>query len=381
MKILIFGGSFDPPHRGHLELLSAAVRRLNPDRVLAVPALHAPLKGAPSASAAERARMLSLALKGLPAAQRRKVRVLRYELERGRRTYSYELLRELRRRHPSAEFYFLAGSDSLQNFKRWRRWREILRGASLVIGRRPGFSAGPESEGLKLQWLPGLFPAVSSTQLRRRIAAGEAPRALLNPAVLRLIEREGLYGRGLQRWLKRSLSPERYLHTLAVAKLAESLAAAHGLSPDAARSAALLHDAGRSIDTAELAGYVRRHKLAVPLFAETARQAPILLHAYASAHLARTLFGVRDAEILKAVANHTLGAPRMGGLEKVVYVADASSEDRSYPGAAKIRKMAFKDLDRAFLAAARQKLSFALASGLWVHPRGIKLWNELSTKN
>jgi len=380
MDILVLGGSFDPPHLGHLALLKEAIRYRRPKLVLAVPSFQTPLKGPACASPSQRLRMLKLLLSELPPTFRRLVRVDLFELRRRRKTYTYELLKDIRRRHPKAALHLAGGTDMLKNLRHWRRWEWIARNARLLVGKRSGFLTGIDSGGLELDWLPGLFPSISSTEVRRRIAAGEDASDEVPEAVLRFADRGGLYGRDVHRWLRSRLAKERYAHTLSVTRLADDLAGAWRLDVDRARTAALLHDAGRCMRPAALVQYVRRRRLKVPLGPLVARKAPLLLHPYVSADLARRRFGVRDAEVLGAIAKHTLGGPGLRPLEKVMYVADVASEDRNFPEAGAIRKLAYEDLDAALREAVRVKLAYVLASGGWLHPAGVQLWNEILTR-
>lgn len=356
MRILIFGGSFDPPHVGHQALLAAAVRHLRPDKTLVIPAWQAPLKGRPSAPAADRLAMAKLAF---PKA------VIDSSEARARRpVYTVETLRRLKRAHPGAELHFLTGSDAAASFERWKEPRALRMLAAWWTAARPGVGAKPPPF---FQVLAEKMPDASSTAVRRLKDAG------LPAGVARYIEKKGLYHRCLLRALKAGLKPARYDHTLAVAALAAELARRWGLDEEKARLAGLLHDAGRMLPIPELIRAGRR----APHYAETARRDPILLHAYASETLAKKRFEVKDAEVLSAVRNHTLGAVPMKPLDRLLYVADACSEDRRYPGVEALRRQAFNDLDAAFRSCVAQKLSRAVGDGRWLHPATVELWNSL----
>jgi len=107
----------------------------------------------------------------------------------------------------------------------------------------------------------------------------------------------------------------------------------------------------------------------VPRLAEVLERQPLLLHAYVSADLARRRFGVNDREVLAAIAEHTLGQPGMGPLQRLLYVADACSQDRPHEAAGRIRSIALRDLDRALVEAARNKCDWVERSDRWVHPK------------
>jgi predicted HD superfamily hydrolase involved in NAD metabolism len=127
-----------------------------------------------------------------------------------------------------------------------------------------------------------------------------------------------------------------------------------------------------------MGAYARARRLKVPLLAETARLEPVALHAHLSEDLCKRRFGVRDAEVLSAVRKHTLGDPEMSLLDKIVYVADACSEDRRYPEAAGLRRLAFDDLDDACKACMANKLRWCVERQLWIHPLAVCAWNSLA---
>lgn len=181
---------------------------------------------------------------------------------------------------------------------------------------------------------------------------------------------------GLRREVKASLDPERYRHTLAVERLAAALARRHGVDERAARRAALLHDLARRWSPARLARHARGRRLPVPIPRETPPS--VLWHAYVGADLAERRFGERSRAVLRAIACHTLGGDRMGRLERVLYVADLAAGDRVFPDAARVRRLASRDLAAAMKAAVACKLAWAVRQGKSLHPVSVKLWNDLA---
>jgi nicotinate-nucleotide adenylyltransferase len=377
MRTLVFGGSFDPPHRGHAALLAAAAVKIRPDRILVVPAFHAPLKNAaPTASADERAALVEHGvIRSLPERWRKKTRLDFSELRARRRTFTVDTLSRLKDEDPRGELHFVCGSDAAAQFPRWKNPARLRALATWWRGARPGSrDAAPRF----FRRIPGRFPDISSTELRVALQLGQDCTDLLSPTTLVEIERRGLYGTALVARLRATLKPGRFEHTLNVAALAGALARRHGVDAGEARLAGLLHDAGRRFPPPLLAAYVRRCRLKVPHGAETAALQPMLLHAYVSEDLARREFGVRDAAVLSAVRKHTLGDVRMSVLDRVLYVADACSADRSHPGVARTRALAFDDLDAAFRICLSDKIAHALSRGAWLHPATIALWNSLA---
>ncbi|HEX9792849.1 MAG TPA: nicotinate-nucleotide adenylyltransferase [Planctomycetota bacterium] len=200
MKLAVFGGSFDPVHCGHLAVADAARAALAPDLLLWVPARHAPHKtDEPSATAADRLVLLGIAVAGRPGEV-----VETLECERPGPSYTVDTLRALGQRHPAAELHLILGADSLLHLHTWRAVPELLERASLALVPRPG--SGPHDLDafaarlpaavrvlLRAQFLPMDEVAVSSTEVRRRLCAGEPVDGLLPEAVRAEIARRGLY--------------------------------------------------------------------------------------------------------------------------------------------------------------------------------------------
>ncbi|MCX5785958.1 MAG: nicotinate (nicotinamide) nucleotide adenylyltransferase [Elusimicrobia bacterium] len=367
--IIIYGGSFDPPHKGHAALLRAAIKAVKPRRIYAVPAFRSPFKETAPVSFNDRFKMTKLALRGSGLDQ---VKVSRFEGSGVRPSYTFKTLRHFRRLHPRSKIYFLMGSDCLTGFGRWKNSRGIIKNAGLLVGARSGFPLKNPSNA-PFERLKGVFPEVSSTSLRAALLFGGRSRFLAAP-VNRYILRKRLYFSRERRLLKKLITPARYAHCLAVARLSAELAGRHGEDPQKAALAGLLHDAARDFKKNRLIRYAVSKKLKVPWFKATVVRAPMLLHSYASARLAAERFGVRDGTVLRAITLHTLGSTRMDALSKILYVADLAAEGRGFPEAEKIAALARRDLDAAFLAANYVKLKYAAGRGFWPHPGNLKLW-------
>jgi nicotinate-nucleotide adenylyltransferase len=375
VKILVFGGSFDPPHRGHAALLRAGARRLRPDLILVVPAWRNPQKGRRPEDSADRAAMARLGLvEELPAGPRRRARVDLTELRGAKPVYTAATLRRLARAHRGAELHFLTGWDAAVSLPSWGGAKALPKLARWWTARRPG-------EGGKLprfvRVLPDRMPDVSSSEVRARLTLGEDAPELLTPAVRAHIARRRLYGLDRLEKLAEMLAPARFEHSRCVARLAGALARRWGLDEGKALLAGLLHDCGRSVPVPRMGAYARRRRLKMPALAETARHNPVALHAHISEDLCRRTFGVDDAEVLSAVRKHTLADAEMSPLDRALYVADCCSEDRTYPEAAGLRRLAFDDLDEAARACMANKIRWCVEDGAWLNPLTLTAWNSL----
>jgi len=374
-RIVIYGGTFDPPHKGHFALVKAALETLRPSVLYVVPAFRSPFKGLPCAPFRERAAMFRDGLKSAGIRREARVKIHPLEADRGRLTYTWQTVAFFRKEFPGAELFFLMGSDCLETFHRWKNYRRILGSARLIVGAREGFPLR-NPEKLPYTRLKGRFPLAASTGLKMGLFAGFEQPGLFK-STEKYINARGLYAAGLRREVARKMTPVRFDHTRAVTLLALELAVKYGAGLEKAALAGLLHDAARDLGPSGLAAYVRENRLKVPAFKETLRKAPVILHAYAGAGIAAKKFGVKDRAVLKAIRSHTLGSSSPGLLDKIIYVSDLAADGRDFPEAGKIRELAFRDLDAAYAAANYVKLVYVLRSGGWIHPESIKAWNNL----
>jgi predicted HD superfamily hydrolase involved in NAD metabolism len=171
--------------------------------------------------------------------------------------------------------------------------------------------------------------------------------------------------------MKVMLKAARYEHTRGVVATAEALAEAYGLDVYAVRVAAWLHDAAKSLSPA------RQKSLAKQAGADAHELAsPSLWHAAAGCTLAQKQFAIKDPAILQAIRFHTTGAPSLGPIAKVIYVADYSEPGRRYKGTKKLRKLALSDLEAAYRAVLREKLAWVVHKRQALHPRTVEAYNE-----
>ena len=209
---LLYGGTFDPVHAGHLAVARAARAALGTN-VSFVPSADPPHRAAPGASATQRARMLELAIAGEPGWC-----VDRRELGRDGPSYTVDTLRDLRaERGPTAPLAWLVGADAFRGLAQWHHWPELFGLAHFVVAVRPGHALEPLPEALAAacagRWTADpadlaaepagrlfaldmpLHPA-SATELRRRLRAGQPDGGWLAAPVAAFIAAQGLYRGG-----------------------------------------------------------------------------------------------------------------------------------------------------------------------------------------
>ena len=190
----VLGGTFDPIHSAHLSVARAVLRELSLDEVLFVPAADPYLRSSPPvASAADRVEMARLAIQDEPP-----FRVSTVDIEREGPSYSVDTVRDLREElGPETELFLIVGADAIERLPVWRSPGELLRKAGLVCVGRPGeptpdtFPAG--HPGRSARYVPGPMLNMSSTEIRRRIAAGLPPGDEVSQQVAEYISKRGLY--------------------------------------------------------------------------------------------------------------------------------------------------------------------------------------------
>jgi nicotinate-nucleotide adenylyltransferase len=194
VRLAIFGGSFDPPHVGHLLVADDAHGQLALDRLVFVPAATQPLKaglGGARASAEHR-----LAMTRLLADGDARFEVSTIEIDRAGLSFTVDTLTDFAGRYPSAERFLLLGADVLATFAQWREPTRILQLARPVILERAGDPPVrlPEwMDAAALRRLPTRRVDVSSTEIRERARDGRSLRGFVTDAVAAYIDRHGLY--------------------------------------------------------------------------------------------------------------------------------------------------------------------------------------------
>ena len=396
MKIGIYGGTFNPPHLGHLEAARTAVTVLGLDRLLLVPAAIPPHKQLPPGTPepAHRLEMARLTADALLLPD--KVQVSDVELQRGGTSYTSETVEQLHRQYPEAELYLLMGTDMFLTFQHWHDPQVIAGLAGLcAFGRTEQDGEAlfaPQREYLAREYgahvttitLPGVVD-ISSTRLRELLAEGSGAKYLL-PGVYGYILMHGLYGTHAD--LKHLDLPElracsysmvrakRIAHIRGTEETAAKLALRWGADETLARRAAILHDCTKYLSLEEHLALCDRYGAELD---EMERQVVKLLHAKSGACIARHVFGECE-EVCRAICWHTTGKAGMTLLEKILYVADYMEPNRDFEGVDELRRLAFEDLDGAMLMGFEMSIQEMRERGNVIHPKTVEGRDELRGK-
>ena len=359
-KIGIYGGSFNPPHLGHILAAKEFHQKLELDLLLLIPAAIPPHKQLPDGSpdSETRAELLHLAAKELPFAQ-----VDELELQREGASYTVDTLRALRAKYPDDELYLCMGTDMFESFGSWYQPEEICKLAQIVMAYREDMELSRRNElaqqfaqrfGKEAIFVENEFVEISSTHVRRLLILGGAKEFVPQP-VLKKIMDDGLYGvranrknLSFEELKKESLrlhKRKRVPHVIGCSETAKELALIHGADPVDAERAGILHDITKALTGADQLRLCEEYGIIISDFD---RKHTKLLHAVTGSVVAERVFGENEA-VCQAIRWHTSGRANMTTLEKIIYIADYMEPNRDFPGVEELRRLAHTDLDAALL--------------------------------
>ena len=378
-RIGIYGGSFNPPHIGHIQAAKQAVEVLNLDKLLVIPAGIAPHKDMPDNTPTPRHRldMLRLTLADCP-----EIEVSDLEVNREGPSYTWETIQHLKEMYPEACLILFMGTDMFLSIDSWKNPEFILENATLGVFYRgnkgeaqaiEAKKAELEAQGAKVELVQNVVIPISSTQMRRLLAF-RCAGAFLPEGVLDYIREHRLYDTRadwknlpmdkLEQVVISLLKPNRVAHVLGCRDTAVELAKHWGADVTDAARAGILHDITKAID-----GPLQL-TLCEPygkILSDFSRRYPKTLHALTGSLVAKRIFGENDA-VVSAIEHHTTGKADMNLLEKIIYVADYMEPNRDFPGVEKLRELAFSDIDAALKLGLEMTLEHLKRQGAEVSP-------------
>lgn len=355
-RIGIFGGSFDPPHLGHMLAVQEFQRKFVLDTVLLVPAGTPPHKALPSnaATAQQRLEMCRLA-----AAQMPFVQVLDLEVQREGMSYTADTVEFLHSRYPADTLYLLMGTDMFLSFGAWHCPQRIAACAEIAVAHRekddPAQLAScakslEDRYGARIHFVENEFLPHSSTSVRALLAFGAASD-YLDRGVMEYIAQNRLFYCGAQlRGLDFetlsavSLSlhkPKRVAHVVGCSQTARRLALRWGADEESAARAGIIHDITKALNSEEQLQLCRNYGMILNHFE---CENPKLLHAKTGAAVAQRIFGEKQ-EVCEAIRYHTTGKADMTALEKIIYLADYMEPNRDFNGVEALRQAVACSLD------------------------------------
>lgn len=315
-KVILFGGSFDPVHDGHMNMAQKALDQRKADELWFIPTQVSPFK-TKSTEFHHRYSMLEMR-----CTENKNFKVLDIEGKQKGPSYTIDTLQALSQQHPDYDFEFLIGDDQVEALDQWKDYEELLELTNFVVYGREGHKHSfPTVEGDRFD--------VSSSKIRQGTSLKTSVR------VLNYMVSEGLY---IDETLKFKLSPYRYDHVIRVKDLALRLGKAHNLDEMQVYLSAMWHDFSK--EEKDLETYVKQH---MPHRLEDPKA---FFHAYVAAHKLTYEYHYHDAEVLDAISSHVDGSSD-SKLSMVMYIADKCEPGRDYDSTSLI-DLSMQDLRKGF---------------------------------
>ena len=350
MNIVIFGGSFDPIHLGHVKIALRVAEAYNAT-VYFVPAKISVWKHE-SVSIEDKLEMIKIAIHGHP-----QLKIDEFELNRpNETTYSIETVRYFKQKYPSDTLYFLMGADQAMNFHKWNDAYELSQLARILY--YPRNEIEPPIDNIlnyQMELVDGGLYQASATDIR------SLSNLYLDEKVLDYILDHELY---FVKKVKSLYSPERYKHAVSVAKTAIEIARSNKLLFDSLFSyfflAGYLHDIGKAVPKEE------QKQIMAQYYPEYLSMPPFSYHQFVGAYIAREEFGIDDVFILSAIMYHATGRKLMTTLEKIIYAADKIEPTRGYDSSKLIEAMK-EDYEKGFIEVLKHNRDYLLEGGKDIH--------------
>ena len=328
-KIILFGGSFDPIHNGHIDMARRAKEAINADEVIFILAKN-PRWKSPTSDVQARLDMLRLAVQKVNGFS-----ISLYEVDSDAAiNYTIDTVKHFRDVYPNAELYDLIGFDEVALFPQWKDAEELTKIVHLLDYGRTNFPLDKEIvTQYQMTLVEGPVNDAASNQIR------ELKQAKTPVEVLDYIAQNGLY---YMKTIRRYINGRRLEHSLSVARLAYSIAEHNGLDASRAYIAGILHDIGKEESHAE------KMELLKAYYSNPEELPTFSYHQFAGALIAEKEFGISDPEIIDAIRYHATGKADMKPLGMIIYAADKIEPTRGFDSKALIESC-LADYKQGFL--------------------------------
>ncbi len=378
MEILVYGGSFNPPHLGHVKAAEEAYAAIKPEKLLVIPTSDPPHKileqGSPNAM--ERLMLTQLAFSAMPEAI-----VSDIEVVRGGASYTYQTVASIKQQYKGSTVTLLIGTDMLLYFEKWREFERLLQEVKLaVLAREEGEDEkivahakylreryAADIEFISTEPLP-----MSSSEIRDELRNRQGVEHLDAAVYERIISKRHYKAAPNFKWLRERAykmhAEGRIRHVAGCEKAAVSLAERWGADVNLAAEAGILHDITKKLGAREQLIICEEYGIIID---SVERENYKLLHAKTGAVLARALFGVCD-EVYEAIWWHTTGRANMSLLEKILYLADYIEETRTFAEVTELRALSYSDIDAAMGLGIQLSVEGVRRSGGKLHKNSIE---------
>lgn len=334
MKICISGGTFDPIHKGHIEIAKIALSQFNLDKVIFMPTGNSYMKSDVTPSI-HRYNMLKLAIEGID-----KFEISDLEIKRAGYTYTKDTVVYFKENYPDDELYFLIGTDTLFMLEKWYMPEYLFKNLIFIVAKRGDADSVAKAEELKekfnadIRFMHNDIIDISSTEIREEFdnkSYDEFNNRFFDKKVFEYIKENHLYKEmndaEMITLLSKELKESRLMHTFGVIDTATALAKAYQADIKKCERAALLHDCAKYMPLEDMIAICERNFVELN---DLEKSKDSLLHAKAGACLAYEKYGIKDKEILDAIKYHTTGKPDMSLIEKIIFVSDFIEPGRTH---------------------------------------------------
>lgn len=366
MRVGVFGGSFDPPHRGHLAVTEAALRTAGLDQIVVIPSAGA-YKDDMSilASSADRMNMCRLCFGGESHCF-----VSDIETRQSEWVPTITTIERLKKQlYRNDQLSLIVGADKLASLPNWKRAEDLFRLCDILVFPRNGIEIEPylqklrdigaDVKALNIPEVPG-----ASSEIQTLLKRYENPKSLTTE-IVGYIAQHWLYLDKSILTAEKLMTPKRWKHTLGVRNQAVEYSVQYGINPLEAALAALLHDSAKCLPFEVMLSYAYEAGIKEPTFLSSSA----LLHGPVGAYIARNRFHVENQDVLNAITYHTVGRAEMTKLEMCIFVADATEPGREqYPGLKRLRRLATRSLEAAVLLSLNLTKQYVLQTGKTFNP-------------
>lgn len=359
MKIGLFGGSFNPIHKGHIKIARYAMKKLGLDKMIFIPTSISPFKQkGKSVSGQDKINMINLVLE--PGME-----VSDFEVKKGGVSYTFETIRYFKKLYKDDQLYFLIGSDNLPKLHKWEHIDEIVTSVNMVVFKRSKKFNKLNAKKYKLQILDNPIFEYSSTQYKKGYLN------MVEDRVQTYIQSKGLY---VEEIIHNSLSALRAKHSLYCADFAANLAKTINLSAKDAYLAGIMHDVAKEWSEEASRDFINAY---APEYNGIASHK---LHQICGYLWAKEYYLLENEAILHAIKVHTTmddgTENELSNLDKVLFIADKICHGRKAPGIQKIRELVFKDFQAGFKEVVKLTYDFNIQKGVVFDKRAKQIYDK-----
>lgn len=342
MKILVFGGSFNPFHLGHLKMINIAREELQIKNLWLLPSFKNKILQQQTISDKERLIILKKSVAHLT-----NVKIITWEMKQQKITFTFETITRLQKLYPSYQFYFLIGGDQVNELPKWGKIKQLTKIVQFVALKRKGIKLNYDNiKKYRIILLTQTGNKISSSLVRKGYFNFLTPQALSY-----VLRKKSFFKLVLQN----HLSWKRFIHSLNVASMAYDLALLHApYLKEKAYVAGLFHDICKEKTPQQL------KQMVLDKFYHLEKENVATWHQWAGSFFIQKYCQIKDHQILQAISKHTTASLRMNLLDKILYCADKIALERNYPEVEKLREICYQDLEVGFVKTYATNYQFLL---------------------